>query len=90
MQPREIGVYRRMSSCAKLKERFQAMTGLGSAKRVAAFDPWLPLTMCYGFKRQASIAGMAELADAADSKSADPCDRGGSTPPPGTKIIRDL
>ena len=27
---------------------------------------------------------MAELADAADSKSADPCDRGGSTPPPGT------
>jgi hypothetical protein len=30
------------------------------------------------------LAGMAELADAADSKSADPCDRGGSTPPPGT------
>jgi hypothetical protein len=30
-------------------------------------------------------AGMAELADAADSKSADPCGHGGSTPPPGTK-----
>jgi hypothetical protein len=29
---------------------------------------------------------MAELADAADSKSADPCDRGGSTPPPGTNV----
>jgi hypothetical protein len=29
-------------------------------------------------------AGMAELADAADSKSADPCGHGGSTPPPGT------
>jgi hypothetical protein len=27
---------------------------------------------------------MAELADAADSKSADPCGHGGSTPPPGT------
>jgi hypothetical protein len=31
-----------------------------------------------------SKAGMAELADAADSKSADPCGHGGSTPPPGT------
>src|SRR5580693_7600194 len=29
-------------------------------------------------------AGMAELADAADSKSAGPCGHGGSTPPPGT------
>ena len=27
---------------------------------------------------------MAELADAADSKSAGPCGHGGSTPPPGT------
>lgn len=39
---------------------------------------------------------MAELADAADSKSADPCGHGGSTPPPGTnknkalKSIRSL
>ena len=34
-------------------------------------------------------AGMAELADAADSKSADPCGHGGSTPPPGTiKTLR--
>ena len=31
-------------------------------------------------------AGMAELADAADSKSADPCGHGGSTPPPGTSL----
>ena len=31
------------------------------------------------------LAGMAELADAADSKSAGPCGHGGSTPPPGTK-----
>src|SRR6185503_8585040 len=31
-------------------------------------------------------AGMAELADAADSKSADPCGHGGSTPPPGTML----
>jgi hypothetical protein len=31
-------------------------------------------------------AGMAELADAADSKSADPCGHGGSTPPPGTNL----
>jgi hypothetical protein len=30
------------------------------------------------------LAGMAELADAADSKSAGPQIRGGSTPPPGT------
>src|ERR1700753_346684 len=30
---------------------------------------------------------MAELADAADSKSADPCGRGGSTPPPGTNLF---
>jgi hypothetical protein len=29
---------------------------------------------------------MAELADAADSKSADPCGHGGSTPPPGTSL----
>ena len=34
-----------------------------------------------------SQAGMAELADAADSKSADPCGHGGSTPPPGTQVI---
>ena len=34
-------------------------------------------------------AGMAELADAADSKSADPCGHGGSTPPPGTIIQRN-
>ena len=32
-------------------------------------------------------AGMAELADAADSKSADPCGHGGSTPPPGTMAL---
>jgi hypothetical protein len=30
------------------------------------------------------FAGMAELADAADSKSAGPRGHGGSTPPPGT------
>ena len=35
-------------------------------------------------------AGMAELADAADSKSADPCGHGGSTPPPGTNKTKDL
>lgn len=33
---------------------------------------------------------MAELADAADSKSADPCGHGGSTPPPGTMISKSL
>ena len=33
---------------------------------------------------------MAELADAADSKSADPCDRGGSTPPPGTNVYAGI
>ena len=33
-------------------------------------------------------AGMAELADAADSKSAGPCGHGGSTPPPGTRMFR--
>ena len=33
-----------------------------------------------------TLAGMAELADAADSKSADPCGHGGSTPPPGTSL----
>ena len=33
---------------------------------------------------------MAELADAADSKSAGPQIRGGSTPPPGTTIGRSL
>ena len=32
-------------------------------------------------------AGMAELADAADSKSAGPRGHGGSTPPPGTNSI---
>ena len=37
-----------------------------------------------------SKAGMAELADAADSKSADPCGHGGSTPPPGTNEINSL
>jgi hypothetical protein len=35
-------------------------------------------------------AGMAELADAADSKSAGPCGHGGSTPPPGTKQNKEL
>jgi hypothetical protein len=35
-------------------------------------------------------AGMAELADAADSKSAGPCGHGGSTPPPGTNKINTL
>jgi hypothetical protein len=35
-------------------------------------------------------AGMAELADAADSKSADPCGHGGSTPPPGTNKAERL
>ena len=33
---------------------------------------------------------MAELADAADSKSADPCGHGGSTPPPGTNKTNSL
>ncbi len=33
---------------------------------------------------------MAELADAADSKSADPCGHGGSTPPPGTNPYKPL
>ena len=42
------------------------------------------------FGKTPSKAGMAELADAADSKSADPCGHGGSTPPPGTMIINDL
>ena len=32
---------------------------------------------------------MAELADAADSKSADPCGHGGSTPPPGTNKTKE-
>jgi hypothetical protein len=36
------------------------------------------------------LAGMAELADAADSKSADPCGHGGSTPPPGTSKTKNL
>jgi hypothetical protein len=36
------------------------------------------------FESPPPLAGMAELADAADSKSADPCGHGGSTPPPGT------
>jgi hypothetical protein len=40
--------------------------------------------------RELLNAGMAELADAADSKSADPCGRGGSTPPPGTNKINGL
>src|SRR5215831_8604103 len=38
----------------------------------------------------AGQAGMAELADAADSKSADPCGHGGSTPPPGTNKTKSL
>src|ERR1019366_4049109 len=38
----------------------------------------------YFLSRHPPYAGMAELADAADSKSADPCGHGGSTPPPGT------
>ena len=38
------------------------------------------------WKRIPTPAGMAELADAADSKSAGPCGHGGSTPPPGTKL----
>jgi hypothetical protein len=33
---------------------------------------------------------MAELADAADSKSADPCGREGSTPSPGTIEPADI
>ena len=37
--------------------------------------------------RRPPEAGMAELADAADSKSAGPCGHGGSTPPPGTNLI---
>ena len=40
--------------------------------------------MRYFGSRSPPEAGMAELADAADSKSADPCGHGGSTPPPGT------
>jgi hypothetical protein len=36
------------------------------------------------------LAGMAELADAADSKSAGPCGHGGSTPPPGTNKTKSL
>ena len=39
---------------------------------------------------EASGAGMAELADAADSKSAETTSRGGSTPPPGTNKTKDL
>src|SRR5271168_271041 len=35
-------------------------------------------------------AGMAELADAADSKSAEATPRGGSTPPPGTNKTKSL
>ena len=38
----------------------------------------------YFLKQTPPKAGMAELADAADSKSAGPCGHGGSTPPPGT------
>jgi len=34
-----------------------------------------------------TLAGMAELADAADSKSADPCGRGGSTSLPAPNIF---
>src|ERR1039458_6573347 len=42
--------------------------------------------MRYFGSRRPPKAGMAELADAADSKSAGPCGHGGSTPPPGTMI----
>jgi hypothetical protein len=45
------------------------------------------IRVCAILKSVPFQAGMAELADAADSKSADPCGRGGSTPPPGTKTI---
>ncbi len=38
------------------------------------------------WKQNPTQAGMAELADAADSKSAGPCGHGGSTPPPGTRV----
>src|ERR1700677_874349 len=40
--------------------------------------------LCDTFEAAPPEAGMAELADAADSKSAGPCGHGGSTPPPGT------
>ena len=44
-----------------------------------------PATYAYAIlSLELAPAGMAELADAADSKSADPCGHGGSTPPPGT------
>jgi hypothetical protein len=42
------------------------------------------------FLSSPTLAGMAELADAADSKSADPCGHGGSTPPPGTNKTKSL
>ncbi len=43
------------------------------------------MAMRYFGSRSPPEAGMAELADAADSKSAGPCGHGGSTPPPGTR-----
>ena len=56
-------------------------------RRGAAKRPRIPCSHPQrgdGIEWECLRAGMAELADAADSKSADPCGHGGSTPPPGT------
>src|ERR1700752_4847907 len=66
-----------------LEGPIETRTGTGDSERflTRCDSPQLGVQFFQELRRQ---AGMAELADAADSKSADPCGHGGSTPPPGT------
>ena len=59
-------------------------------KAQAVYELGLCVSLCDTAVGSYPRAGMAELADAADSKSADPCGHGGSTPPPGTNKIKSL
>src|ERR1700761_3264433 len=71
----------RVRTCGKQGQKLRALWH--SKLRLCDTLDWLS-------KLPSRHAGMAELADAADSKSADPCGRGGSTPPPGTKVTKRL
>ena len=63
-----------------------AVRGAEIVRRSATTGIGRKMNGCAILFMHTSPAGMAELADAADSKSADPCGHGGSTPPPGTML----
>src|ERR1039458_3731975 len=74
-----------------LRRGWEALCGRrASAARAARHVADKPKAMRYFGSGSPPEAGMAELADAADSKSAGPCGHGGSTPPPGTSLKQPL